>query len=279
MPRTRNLAAANETLDIKTIVNAINLNTLCGIKIKTNFKETFGIDIESARHRKGSNRGTHYDFEIMVNSEWKKVEHKGSRDYRLPKHDESPWKAGVQFHNGGFEKYTLTRKYARVWYDTHIASGSLKTEFELTSDIPTFEEWVNDCKVQSDPKTIFGKELKQKVRAIRGPRGSLLEKRAAVNAAIEITDEDKATFISEVLAITNSVLDEKDYWLSIHGDLDGDFHAVWYPKFRIDSILDVSFEKNLDIDITFNCANDFKFNGIMRWGKGAGFSCLRVDLK
>ena len=281
MPRTRNTAAVNEVLDIAKIVDALALNTQMGIKFKEAFNKTFGVNIESARKRKGSSRGTHYDFEIMVNGEWKKVEHKGSQEFRVPKSNESPWKAGVQFHNGGFEKYTLTGKYARVWYDTHIASGSLKTEFELTSDIPTFEEWVKDCKVQSDPKTLFGKELKQKIRAIRGPKGSLLEKREAVNAALEITDEDRTTFIREVLDITNSVLDEKDYWLSIHGDIDGDFHAVWYPKFKIDNILDVTVNKDTDKDITFNfrCSNEVNFNAIMRWGKGTGFSCLRVYLK
>ena len=279
MPRTRNLAAANETLDIKKIVDAINSNTPCGIKLKETFKDKIDSEIESVRPRTGPNRGSHHDFEIKVNGHWMNVEHKGSRSFRKPNPGEVPWKAGVQFHNGGCEKYSLARKYAQVWYDTHIASGSLKTEFNLESEIPSFEEWLKDCKVQSDPKTPFGKELKRKVRAVRGPKSSLLEKRADVLAALDITDEDKATFIREALPIANSVLDEKDFWLSIHGDLDGEFHAVWYPKFRIDTVLDVSFKKNLDLDITFKCANDFEFNGILRWGKGAGFSCLRVDLK
>jgi len=280
MSRTRNTAAANEVMDIKKIVSALGSDSVIGNKLKEAFKDRLGIEIESARPRTGPNRGSHHDFEIKINGEWKNVEHKGSQKYRTPSSDEAPWTAGVQFHNGGCEKYSLARKYAQVWYNLDIASGALKREFNLESEIPSFEEWwLKDCKVQSDPKTPFGKELKKKVRAMRGPKSSLLEKRADVLAALEITDEDKATFIREALPIANTVLDEKDFWLSIHGDLDGEFHAVWYPKFRIDTVLDVSFKKNLDLEITFKCANDFEFNGILRWGKGAGFSCLRVDLK
>jgi hypothetical protein len=280
MIRTRNIAAANEVEDIKAIITAINAQNCVGKQITDGFKNKFGIDISAARQRKGSNRGTHYDFEIEVNQEWKKVEHKGGQSYRLPNPDDAPWKAGVQFHNGGCEKYSLARKYARTWYNKYIESGSFKDEFGISVAIPTFDEWfAKDCRTQADPKSAFGKELKSKVRAARGPKASLLDKRAAVIEELEITEEDKRTLITEVLPIANHVLDQKDYWLSIHGDIRGDFHAVWYPQFRIESINSVTIEKKLDIWMTFECQNNFTFNSILRWGKGAGFSCLRLDLR
>ena len=280
MPRTRNIAAANEAEDIKMIIKAINEKTPAGEIIREGFKSKFGVDITAARNRKGSSRGTHYDFEIDVNGEWKKVEHKGGQGYRLPNPDDAPWKAGVQFHNGGCEKYSLARKYALIWYTKYISSGSFKEEFGLSATIPPFDEWfAKDCRTQADPKSAFGKELKSKVRAARGPKASLLEKRAAVLEELEISEEDKSVLIAEVLPIANHALDQKEYWLSIHGDLNGDFHAVWYPQFRIEGINSVSFKKNLDVEISFECQNNFTFRGILRWGKGAGFSCLRVDLK
>jgi hypothetical protein len=280
MIRTRNIAAANEVEDIKAIITAINAQNCVGKQITDGFKNKFGIDISAARQRKGSNRGTHYDFEIEVNQEWKKVEHKGGQSYRLPNPDDAPWKAGVQFHNGGCEKYSLARKYARTWYNKYIESGSFKDEFGISAAIPTFDEWfAKDCRTQADPKSAFGKELKSKVRAARGPKASLLDKRAAVLEELEITEEDKRTLIAEVLPIANHVLDKKDYWLSIHGDIRGDFHVVWYPQFRIESINSVTIEKKLDIWMTFECQNNFTFNSILRWGKGAGFSCLRLDLR
>ena len=278
--RTRHTAAANEVEDIANIIRAINSRTPAGLAIIATFRDRFGVEITAARARTGSNRGTHYDFEVEVNQTWKKVEHKGSQQYRLPNVDDAPWKGGVQFHNGGCEKYSLARKYAQTWYTMYIQSGTLKEEFGIEASIPSFAEWFEkDCRVQDDPKTPFGKELKRRVRERRGEKSSLLEKRAAVLAALNITDEDNATLIAEVLPIANHALDQKEYWLSIHGTLGGDFHAVWYPQFRIESIQEVTIKKNLDVEIDFVCANDFRFRGILRWGKGAGFSCLRVDLK
>jgi len=281
MSRTRAMAAANETKDIAMILHAIQTRTPAGCRIMTAFKEETGLDITGCRGRSGTSRGTHYDLEIELNNTWwKKVEHKGSQQYRMPSPGERPWNAGVQFHNGGCEKYSIARKYARLWYDMYIASGILRQEFDLMSPTPTFEEWFEkDCRVQSDPKTSFGKELKQKVRDARGEKASLLEKRAAVIEALEITEEDTNTLIAEVLPIANNVLLQKEYWLSIHGNLEGDFHAVWYPQFAIESIQQVIVKKNLDVEFTFVCPNDFTFHAILRWGKGAGFSCLRIDLK
>jgi hypothetical protein len=278
--RTRTAAAANEAEDIATIIRAINTRTPAGVKILAAFKDRFGAEPTAARGRTGSNRGTHYDFEVEVNQSWKKVEHKGGQAYCRPNPDDAPWKAGVQFYNGGCEKYSLAQKYAQLWYAMYIESGSLREEFGITAPTPTFTEWFGkDCKAQDDPKTPFGKELKSVVRETRGPNASLREKRAAVLAALEVTDEDKAALIAEVLPIANHALDQKEQWLSIHGNLEGDFHAVWYPQFRIESIQDIVVEKNRDLELTFLCANSFTFHAILRWGKGAGFSNLRMDLK
>jgi hypothetical protein len=278
--RTRNTAAKHETEDIAEIILAINSRTPAGMKISAAFKDRFNLEINAARMRKGSSRGTHYDFEVEVDGVWKKVEHKGGQAYRLPNPDDAPWKAGVQFHNGGCEKYSLARKYAHVWYDTHLRSGSLTEEFGINAAVPEFPEWFEkDCRVQSDPKSLFGSELKRKVRQARGPKASLLEKRASVLDALIITEEDKATLAAEVLPIANHALEQKDYWLSIHGSLAGEFHAVWYPSFMIEAIREVNVTKGLDLNIGFVCEDGFTFGGIMRWGKGAGFSCLRLDLK
>jgi hypothetical protein len=49
----------------------------------------------------------------------------------------------------------------------------------------------------------------------------------------------------------------------------------------INEILHVYIEKNgsKDVNFVFECDDGFKFGGILRWGKGAGFSNLRIDLK
>ena len=283
--RTRDNAGANEVQDIANILESIRRQNPCGRAFINKFEMKFpGYELLGARERTGTNRGTHYDFDILVRhngeEEWKHVEHKGGRDYRPIGNDETPWAAGVQFHNGGAEQYSLARKYARTWYDTYIASRVLADEFHIAAPIPTFDEWfAQDVKVQGDPKTAFGRELKQTVRAARGAKASLLDKREAVNTALEITPADIETLKIEVLEIANQALQQKDYWLTVRGDLHGEFTCAWYPKFTITSIDEVIVKKHRDIELEFRCAGGFNFGGLLRWGKGAGFSNLRLDLR
>ena len=87
MPRTRALAGENEKLDIEKIVCAIHTRSQAGLKIIAAFTQQFVTNIYDARARKGGNRSTHYDLEILVGdtieiAEWRNVEHKGGRDYR-----------------------------------------------------------------------------------------------------------------------------------------------------------------------------------------------------
>ena len=283
--RTKAAAAANEAKDIAFIVNAIHGKTTMGMRFISAFHTAFGDTLLDARPRQGSNRGTHYDFDALVRFKdgsemWKHVEHKGAKGGAI-KDGEKPWTAGGQFHNGGCDKYTITRDYAKLHHETHIASGNLTRQWGIASPAPSFEEWwKSDCCRQDDPGTAFGKELKAAVRVVRGPKGSLLAERAPVVAALLDTEEVKAQLAKEVLPIANSVLEMKDYWLTVRGSLEaGDFALAWNPKFVIGAINEVVITKKKDVLFDFHCSDDFQFKGIMRWGKGAGFSCLRIDLK
>jgi hypothetical protein len=278
--RTRSTAGAQETADIAAIVEGIRTRSGPGPKIIASFKEQFGIEILDARNRTGSNRGTHYDFEILIGATWRRVEHKGSAVATPINPTDTPWAAGVQFHNGGCEKYTIARKYARLWYNMYIGSGTLKTAWSLVAEIPTFEEWyTKDAKVQGDPGTAFGKELKKQVRAARGPISSLRDERAPVNAAFDITDEDLRIFGQEAFAELNAALSQKDYWLTIHGDPTGEFHCRWWPPFTLSPPKSITVRKELDIYFDFTCEEGVSFSGLLRWGKGAGFSNLRIDAR
>lgn len=282
--RTKANAAANEVLDVERIITAIHTKSPTGIKIAAAFHSKFGYEILDARQRAGSSRGTHNDFEILVNEPdgpvWRRCEHKGGKEYKVIGPNDKPWKSGVQFHNGGCDKYSITKKYARAWYDIHVGSGTLKAEFGIEASIPSYEDWYkHDCCVQADPKTEFGKELKRRVRELHGPKASLLDKRAAVHAALEIGEDDMRTFMEEVLPIMKEALEQKDYWLAIQGDLGGEFHMAWYPKFTVFAIKDCSVKKGKDIHFDLQCSDDIVLHPILRWGKGAGFSCLRIDLK
>lgn len=282
-PRTKQAAAANETEDIAAIILAIKTRSPTGLKLIESFKTAFGYDIVDARERTGGSRSTHYDFEVLLQTPtirvWRRIEHKGSAHYKPISPADKPWTAGVQFHNGGCEKYSLAKKYARAWYEMYVGSGVIKSKFGIEAPIPSFDEWFEkDCRTQGPPKTAFGIEQKAKVRAQRGERGSLLDEREPFLAALEFTEEDKTTLKAQVLPIISEAFEQKDYWLTIHGDVKGEFYAAWYPKLRVTTINEVVITKKKDVELEFRC-NDFVFHGILRWGMGAGLSNIRIDLK
>lgn len=282
--RTRAKAGSQEEIDIADIIGAINDPlSPAGIKIRDAFRTQFGMEIHKARARKGRNRSVHHDFEILVGplpGIWRKVEHKGSAACTPVSPTDTPWAAGVQFHNGGCEKYTTARCYARLWYDMKIASGKLASEWGILAPIPTYEDWYkNDAKRQGDPGTLFGKELKKKVREVRGPKSSLLDERATVVEAFAPTEEELRLFKEEAIAELNKVLAEKEYWLTIHGEPTGEFHCRWWPSFSLSTDAGVTVRKELDIWFDFTCDGGVSFSCLLRWGKGAGFSNIRIDAR
>jgi hypothetical protein len=194
--------------------------------------------------------------------------------------DQKPWTTGVQFHNGGCEKYSIARIYAKIWYDTYIGSGVLKTQWNLTAPIPSFEEWFNkDAKGQGNPKTEFGSELKRKVREARGKNESLRENRAAVNELFNPLQSDIDNFKKEIQSVIAPILEMKDYWLTIQGDLDGEFYCKWYTKFILGNINTINIRKEHDIWFDILCDDGIQLSSILRWGKGAGFSNIRIDAR
>ena len=284
MSRTKSTAGANETADIAAIITAVKNKSPAGLKIIAEFKAAFGYDIVDARERSGGSRSTHYDFEVLVQYTpsvrvWRRIEHKGSAQHKPISAADKPWTAGVQFHNGGCEKYSIAKKYARAWYDMYVATGAIKSQFQLTTPIPSYEEWFEkDCKTQGPPKTAYGIEQKERVRAVRGGKSSLLAERGPFLAGLNFTDADKELFKAEVLSVVTEALEQKDYWLTIHGDVTGEFYAAWYPKLTVSKINEIVITKNKDVEFEFRC-DDFVFHGILRWGMGAGFSNIRIDLK
>ena len=288
--RSKSEAGKNEELDIQYIIESIAANNLTGVQLKESYKSDIGEGaISACNPRNGGNRKKHYDFfsDIEVNSTLvtKKTEHKGCQKYKEIQPEDKPWLGGVQFHNGGCELYPFTQKYARVWYDTLVASGYQKEKHNITAIIPTFDEFWKECKTQGDPKTEYMSQLKYRGKLMR-------EERKRVLNAFELTREDIITIKDRVLDIANSSLSEKELWLTINGDIHGKFYSKWYPQFRIKSIDNVEVKKELDLKIYFTCKIEmFKkglwveqdeplvFHGHLRWGSHQGITNLRFDLK
>ena len=72
---------------------------------------------------------------------------------------------------------------------------------------------------------------------------------------------------------------EKHLWLQINGDLSSeDVSFQWYKKMCYNKITNIKISYKTDINISVE-TDEFNFKSILRWGKGAGFSNLRLDAK
>lgn len=291
--RTKSNAKLNEALDVKAIVDALNNpTTQQGKQLTDAFKVDTGLTISAARQATGAGgRKTHYDFEILVDDVWYKVEHKGSKAYRAIDVTQPPWKGGVQFYNGTGKNYTLGHIYAREWYNRYILTGKLATKYGLTEVAPDYETWfTKDAMRQGDPTTPFGKELRSKFRGSTAVKavtavtavvagGGCFDERDEMVRSLVLSDSDVETLKEEVLTTAQSVLKEKDYWLQINGDINGKFYCKWNAPLVLTAITDVKRVECSDLLYEFSTDMGFPITAILRWGKGQGLSNIRIDLK
>jgi hypothetical protein len=289
--RTRDNAKQNEDKDIDRILQELNdPSSVSGTKMKDCFFNMFGKHIFAARRsdpkeQKGAGgRKVHYDFQIKTEDGWRKIEHKGSQKYAPIDPSKPPWTGGVQFYNGGMEKYQFARKYAEEWYKMYIGSGLLKETYKITADIPSLEEWITkDAKTQGDPRTPFGKELKTKYRALHdNKKVSLTAERDTFVKEFykQCNENDVKCLRDDILPILKDSLAQKHYWLQIAGDLEkGTFYCAWSKQLEINSIKNIKIELRSDIWLVVECENNFSFEAILRFGKGSGFSNIRLDLR
>lgn len=294
--RSKALAKSNEEQDIACLVEMIHRGCPHGLSLRALYQDAFpGQELMAARaydsdKKKAGGRSVHYDFQILVRqgqeNKWLRVEHKGSQVNKPIDPHQPPWTGGVQFFNGGMEKYRLCRRYAESWYATYIGSGYLSEEYKVAEPIPSCEEWIQrDARVQGDPKTAWGLALKKAVRATGKESLRHLRDVFVPEFVAGLTEEDKQEFIEDVTPILRDSLAQKDVWLQIAGTLPSpgshqtEFHARWSPALSITSVTGVRWSSEKDITgwIESDCAHPIRF--ILRWGKGAGFSNLRLDLK
>lgn len=298
MPDGRHTNGQNEKEQIEAIIKHINERTPSGKKIIDCFYNTFNLTIISARDRTGGNRGTHYDFEILTEEnpgKWFRVESKASKDKK--EISDKPWELGVQFLNGKPQDYICCDIYAELWYKEYIESNLFTNMFGISASVPSYEEWRDkDAFCQSDPKTLYGIQLKNNFRDSWGPKSSMkdigdgLDPRYHIFEQFNMNNDELNELKSQIYPRANEALRVKDYWFALAGDVTNPdtFNCKWYSKFTISTIESIAINKERckqKGDITFDvfAKNDegqpFNFHTHMRWGKGVGFSNIRMDMK
>lgn len=256
-----------------------------GIRMKEEYYDKFNKVILYVEKRGGNN--IHYDILIHHTDGSKaRCEEKGTRNYReVINENTSPHENSVEFYNGPAEKFSISKKYLKLWYDLIVNDSDINLKYNLP-DPPSFEEWlVGGPYCMIDPKSDYSIKTKMNYRE-KYPKKSMngcghdeIDYRIRVNDSFEINDGEKSILIEEVQRIYNDVMEQKDVWLQTTGKIDGPFSFKWFDKIPSQKIVSVDLLKKKDIEFIFKLEDGSSFTGIMRWGKGCGFSCFRMDFK
>ena len=248
--------------------------------LKTEFFKTTGKRINCVK-KSGGTRSHHYDFEIHIRGEgWKKVEHKGSD--KIKDFGEKPWSSGVQFYNGTASKFSIGKKYARGFYDRYIGSNVVSKKYNIETPVPEYSIWETAACSQSKCTNIpFIDELRKKTVKARTPRTGLYEEKIEFTRIFNesLTAEDFESLKEEVNNTIGKTMLDKDYWLQIHGDLDGDFKVKWTKNDKINPITDIRIKKSIDCIYLLTIPDKPCLQATLRWGYNQGISNLRIDLK
>ena len=285
----RKTAKKDEDIRVQWICDNINNNTILGKSIKEEYKSVFGLEILNVEKKGGNN--IHYDILIHhSDGTTKSCEEKGTKNYcEIINGDTPAYENSVQFYNGPASKFTIPKKYLKLWYDINVNNSEIINKYDLPG-VPTFEEWLTGGPdvIFGDPKSNFSITLKKNYRkknptatnkSMCGGKDNDFDYRFQVNELFEITEDEKTTLIKEVQNIYNDVMNQKEVWLQTTGGIDGQFSFKWFDKIEPKKIISVEMIKKKDIDFKFNFEDNTFIFGKMRWGNGCGFSCFRLDLK
>jgi hypothetical protein len=276
----------DETIRINWIVEQINNNTDIGIDMKNKYYTKFNkniLKVEIAGKKKD-----HYDILIYNDDDSiYKCEEKGSKHFcEVINPNTKPYEHSVEFYNGPISKFTISNKYLKIWYDENVDNPEFKTLYNLP-DI-SFDDWKKGGPLCiMDPTSDYSISLKKKYRDKWGDKTSMnawkhnnpIDYRTIPNTKFILSEENKKILIREVQEIYNYIMNEKDIWLQTSGWTNKQFSYCWYNKINPKNIIDVELIKKKDIIFKFILEDNTSFTGIMRWGKGCGFSCFRMDFK
>lgn len=275
---------------IKFICDSVNTDTIFGKELKEQYYNKFGKNILKFENNGGSLKD-HYDFTIIHDDGTiNRCEEKGTDTYLNDLSDYTiPWINSVQRYNGPGNQFSVGKKYAELWWKLVVSDENIKSEFNISENIPTLNEWLEKDAFQcGDPKTPYMKELKRLYRekypgcSMNGKKLSPYDYRERVNSQFEFTDEDKEILIKESQLKLDQIMEEKQCWLQTSGVITEKLNFKWYNKIDSPNIIDINMNYSKGADLIFSFItdkSDKNFDCILRFGKGCGFSNIRFDIR
>lgn len=291
-PQRNDKKKAAEEKRVDFIIKSVNDNTPLGLRIKEAFfKQTNKKIVKMVCY---GSRKDHYDIEVHCEDGYiLKCEEKGTDTFvKDLSNSPTPWCNSVQRLNGIGNKFSSGIKYGKYWHRFVVSDPQLKNEYDIKSQIPTEEEWLDkDAFKCGDPTSEWGVELKEKYRnrhpgcSMNGKKASPKDYRIDVNTQFkaDFSEDDKNILIMETQAIINEIMNEKDCWLQTCGNIDDNtINFRWWRKIEAPKIkkVDISYKQGSDILFHFTTEENSKdFKSILRFGKGTGFSNIRYDVR
>ena len=280
-----------EHVRVQFITDSFNNNTEFGKEFKVTFYTNFGKHITNVEHL--GNNNDHYDMRFTLDDgTTMKCEEKGnSNSTKLSKDGSSPWEQSVQRANIPGNQITMCKVFTRLWYDKVVCNNSIREDLDITSEIPEYEIWEKDAFRAGDPKTDYVKELKEKYRRKYGAKSSMngftktspYDYRQDVVPLLEFNEEDKITLINEIQIKLDSIMSEKDCWLQTIGTIPN-LKFKWFNHIGSPKIIKVEKKTGtLDTQFIFTTQDATgvvkTFETILRFGKGTGFTNIRMDIR
>lgn len=281
----RHIARANETIRIKKIIEImLDKDNILGKKLCQEYETKFNKQITSIKEA-GTNTD-HYDF-IIYHSDgsFNRVEEKHSE--KTLNISSVPWKYSVQVLNGVGSQFIVGEKYAQQWYNEVIVPTKWNDILNCSEipEIPEYDEWVKDAFRCGDPVTPFVQKIKSQCREVWGGKTSFTGKNntpdlRSILSNFTLTDEETKNFIQQINDKLDNALSQKDCFLQTKGDIDSnEFEFAWRDSVTSPNITNINIRLEKDIKIDLINKEKESFTGILRWGKGCGFTNIRFDVR
>ena len=282
----RHVARANETIRIRKLIRLMcdRKNNKLGDQLCQEYEKKFDTKILRIEEA-GTNRD-HYDIIIYhTDGSFKRVEEKHS-DKTLNT-NVAPWRDSVQVLNGVGNQFIVGEKLARIWYSEIIKPTNWNSLLDCSDipEIPEYDVWVKDAFRCGDPKTEFVKKIKARCRELWGDKSSFtgLNNTPDLRSSLSeftLTDTETEIFIKQVKDKLDDVLSQKDCFLQTKGDIDSDtFEFSWRDSVTSPNISSIKIRREKDIFVDLIDDKNESFTGILRWGKGCGFTNIRFDVR
>jgi hypothetical protein len=229
------------------------------------------------------------DIKMVFNdgSEPKGIEHKGITG-KCKTDEERPWSTTPQLLNAPYNFTSISEQYCKLWWESYIPL--LKENYPSLPERPSYEEFIHGDASMGDPKTDFGKFLKQIKKSDKNEEDfiSTLTDTSIRYLFEYLIDENMLEKLrTDCEKKMNDAIGEKHFWLNAYypttdSIVPENWHMSVTPKI---SNLKVVIEWNgkapkfiLKYNLSSNPDRTFEGKALLRWRNHKGIANISWNI-